>query len=90
MRYLTAALIVASALLLTDAPALAQAPRPGVQPEGFNCPLAQPIKGNFTTYSGERCIYHVPRGGFYDKTRPERCYVSEADAVRDGCRRAKR
>jgi hypothetical protein len=90
MRYLTAALIVASGLLLTETPTFPQSDRPGVPPQGFNCPLAQPIKGNFTTYSGERCIYHVPGGGFYGKTRPERCYLTEADAVRDGCRRSKR
>jgi hypothetical protein len=50
---------------------------------------SHPIKGNFTTRSGEPCIYHVPGGEFYDKTKPERCYVSETDAVRDGCRRSK-
>ena len=43
------------------------------------CPGSHPIKGNFTTYSGERCIYHVPGGGFYGKTRPEQCYASETD-----------
>jgi hypothetical protein len=29
-------------------------------------------------------------GGFYDKTRPERCYASEGEARADGCRRSKR
>lgn len=53
------------------------------------CPLTHPIKGNFTTPSGEPCIYHVPGGEFYDRTKPERCYVSEAQAVRGGCRRSK-
>jgi competence protein ComEC len=48
------------------------------------------IKGNFTTYSGERCIYHVPGGAFYGKTNPERCYATEAEARQDGCRRSKR
>ena len=62
----------------------------GVPPESpWSCPLTHPIKGNFTTHSGEPCIYHVPGGDFYGKTKPERCYVSEADAVRDGCRRSK-
>jgi hypothetical protein len=65
--------------------------RPGVPPQNaWECPVAHPIKGNFTTYSGERCIYHVPGGYFYGKTKPERCYVTEADAVKDGCRRSKR
>lgn len=67
-----------------------RAATPGVPPQGMGCPVSDPIKGNFTTYSGERCIYHMPGGGFYGKTRPERCYASEADAVRDGCRRSKR
>jgi hypothetical protein len=68
---------------------LAQA-QPGVPPQSaWSCPITHPIKGNFTTHSGEPCIYHVPGGGFYDKTKPERCYVSEADAVRDRCRRSK-
>jgi hypothetical protein len=31
--------------------------RPGVPPQdAWTCPLTHPIKGNFTTYSGERCI----------------------------------
>lgn len=65
--------------------------RPGVEPQGaWACPLSHPIKGNFTTYSGERCIYHVSGGGFYDKTKPERCYATEADARADGCRRSRR
>jgi micrococcal nuclease len=65
--------------------------RPGVQPEGaWTCPLAQPIKGNFTTYSGERCIYHQQGGEFYSKTKPERCYATEEEARLDGCRRSMR
>lgn len=58
-------------------------------PDGA-CPPSHPIKGNFTTYSGERCIYHVPGGQFYYRTRPERCYATEQDAVIDGCRRSRR
>jgi hypothetical protein len=54
------------------------------------CPATHPIKGNFTTYSGERCIHHVMGGGFYDKTKPERCYATEGEARRDGCRRSRR
>ena len=65
--------------------------RPGVPPEdAWTCPLTQPIKGNFTTYSGERCIYHMKGGQFYGKTKPERCYATEEEAVKDGCRRSKR
>jgi hypothetical protein len=58
--------------------------------DAWTCPVSHPIKGNFTTYSGERCIYHRPGGAFYGKTRPERCYASEEEAVRDGCRPSKR
>jgi len=38
----------------------------------------------------ERCIYHVLGGGFYDKTKPERCYATEGEPRRDGCRRSRR
>lgn len=81
-----------AALLLVGSTAAAQTPTPryGVPPQGMRCPVTHPIKGNFTTYSGEPCIHHLPGGGFYDKTRPERCYASEAEARRDDCRRSKR
>jgi hypothetical protein len=73
-----------------EGPTEAAAAQPGVPPQSaWSCPLTHPIKGNFTTHSGEPCIHHVPGGEFYDKTKPERCYVTEADAVRDGCRRSK-
>jgi hypothetical protein len=66
-------------------------PRAGVRPQDqWTCPTTYSIKGNFTTYSGERCIYHMPDGQFYDKTKPERCYATEDDATQDGCRRSKR
>lgn len=65
--------------------------RSGVPPkDAWTCPTTHPIKGNFTTYSGERCIYHVLGGQFYDKTKPERCYATEEEARKDGCRRSKR
>jgi hypothetical protein len=65
--------------------------RPGVDPKDvWTCPAMHPIKGNFTPSSGERCIYHLPGGEFYGKTKPERCYATEDDARRDGCRRSKR
>jgi micrococcal nuclease len=65
--------------------------RPGVPPSSaWACPVTHPVKGNFTTYSGERCIHHVMGGRFYDKTKPERCYATDDDARRDGCRRSKR
>lgn len=71
-------------------PAAAQ-DRPGVPPQdAWTCPPTHPIKGNFTTYSGERCIYHVQGGNFYTKTKPERCYATTDEARRDGCRRSRR
>jgi hypothetical protein len=86
-------LVLVAALLFAGTTAAAQTPvaRPGVSPQdAWTCPLSHPIKGNFTTYSGERCIHHLPGGQFYGKTKPERCYAMEADAVKDGCRRSKR
>src|SRR5439155_20589927 len=68
-----------------------QQARPGVPSnDAWTCPTTHPIKGNFTTYSGERCIYHMPGGQFYDKTKPERCYATEEEARQDGCRRSRR
>lgn len=65
--------------------------RPGVFPQdAWTCPLTHAIKGNFTTYSGERCIYHVPGGQFYNRTKPERCYTTGDEAVKDGRRRSRR
>lgn len=54
----------------------------------YQCPPSHPIKGNFTPYSGERCIYHLPGGRFYDKTKPEKCYATP-DAKAAGCRASK-
>jgi hypothetical protein len=83
--------VLAVALLLVAGSVVAAQSRPGAPPQSaWTCPVTHPIKGNFTTYSGERCIYHVRGGGYYDKTKPERCYATEADAVKDGCRRSKR
>jgi hypothetical protein len=63
----------------------------GVEPiSPWQCPSTHIIKGNFTTYNGERCIFHVPGGEFYQKTKPEKCYVSHQDAIADGCRQSKR
>jgi hypothetical protein len=66
------------------------ASRLGAQPQSMTCPANAPIKGNFTTYSGERCIYHVPAGEFYSRTKPERCYATEAETRQDGCRKSLR
>jgi len=83
--------ILAVLVLVVSTAAAQTAPRPGVPPQdAWTCPLTHPIKGNFTTYSGERCIYHMKGGQFYGKTKPERCYATQEDAVKDGCRRSKR
>jgi hypothetical protein len=88
-----ASLLLAAALLLAGPMAAAQTPpdRPGVPPPGgMSCPVTHPIKGNFTpTDPEEYCIYHMPGGEFYTRTKPERCYATESDAVKDGCRRSK-
>jgi hypothetical protein len=61
--------------------------RRGISPaSAWHCPASHPIKGNFTTYNGERCIFHSPGGQFYDKTKPEMRYATPADASADGCR----
>jgi hypothetical protein len=84
-------LILAVLVLAVSTSAAQTSPRPGVPAQdAWMCPLTHPIKCNFTTYSGERCIYHLNGGQFYGKTKPERCYATEADAVKDGCRRSKR
>ena len=63
----------------------------GVPPkDAWTCPASHPIKGNFTTYSGERCLYHVPGEQYYEKTKPERCYATEEEARKDGCRPSRR
>jgi hypothetical protein len=85
------ACLIALALAVSPAGAAAENPRPGVPPtKPWACPAEQPIKGNFTSPSGERCVYHVPTGESYGKTKPERCYATEDDAQKDGCRKAKR
>ena len=56
-----------------------------VEPVDGACPLTHPIKGN-----ADSGIFHVPGGLSYDKTVPERCYATEADAEADGFRKAKR
>ncbi len=49
------------------------------------CPLTHPVKAKLA--SG---IYHVPGGGNYDRTKPDRCYTTAEAAEADGLRPAKR
>jgi hypothetical protein len=80
-----------TAIVLTTATATSGQGKQGAAPtDAWTCPVSHPIKGNFTTYSGEACIYHMVGGRFYGKTKPERCYATEEEARKDGCRRSKR
>jgi hypothetical protein len=49
------------------------------------CPLTHPVKAKLA--SG---IYHVPGGGNYERTKPDRCYATAEAAAADGLRPAKR
>jgi hypothetical protein len=77
--------------IVSGTPGAGTLDRPGVLPsDAWTCPTTHPVKGNFTTSSGERCIYHQPGGQFYTRTSPERCYTTGAEAQQDGCRPSKR
>ncbi len=54
----------------------------------WNCPAGYPIKGNQSS-SGD-WIYHVPGGGFYNRTNPEECFASQGAAINAGYRPSKR
>lgn len=68
-----------------DAPTQPDHEATWVAPVEGVCPVSHPIKGN-----ADSGIFHVPGGMSYDRTVPERCYATEADAEADGFRRAKR
>lgn len=67
------------------APATGSGAGSAVGPRGWRCPAAAPIKGNASSM-----IYHLPRGAFYSRTRPERCFRNQAEARRAGYRRSQR
>jgi hypothetical protein len=67
-----------------DSSARARPPAPWVEAVDGACPATHPVKAK--TASG---IYHVPGSQFYERTRPERCYVDAAAAEADGYRAAK-
>ncbi len=57
-----------------------------VAPESaYTCPTGYPIKANLTTYDGEK-IYHVPGSPLYNRTKPETCFATAADAKAAGFR----
>jgi hypothetical protein len=74
-----------------DADATPPAPAPTdadafVEPSADGeCPLTHPVKAKLA--SG---IYHVPGGGNYERTKPDRCYSTAEAAEADGLRPAKR
>jgi hypothetical protein len=85
-----ALVVLATSLMVVAKVALATGDHGEPPVSAWNCAPDHPVKGNFTTYNGEPCIYHVPGGNFYAKTKPERCYATEGDARADGCRRSSR
>jgi hypothetical protein len=71
-----------SADVARPAPDAAAFVDPGADGE---CPLTHPVKAKLA--SG---IYHVPGGGNYERTKPDRCYATAEGAEADGLRPAKR
>jgi hypothetical protein len=55
-----------------------------VDPVDGACPASHPIKGNHSS-SGD-FIYHVPGSRNYDRTTPDACFATEADAEAAGFR----
>lgn len=73
---------------VTEHPTVDAAPAPDAAWKPANAdgtmPDGHPIKAK-----NQSMIFHVPGGRFYDRTRPERCYATEAAAIADGFRRSK-
>ena len=63
----------------------AAATRAWVEAQGAVCPLSHPIKAKMSSR-----IYHLPGMLAYTRTKPDRCYATEAAAKRDGFTPAKR
>ncbi|MGH9186958.1 MAG: hypothetical protein ACRD0U_14250 [Acidimicrobiales bacterium] len=59
--------------------------RSWIEPDGDACPASHPVKAKLS--SG---IFHLPGGLSYERTQPDRCYVSADAAEADGLRPAKR
>ena len=58
---------------------------PWVPPEGGGCPTSHPVKAKLASK-----IFHLPGMANYERTKPDRCYISAATAEADGLRAAKR
>lgn len=54
-------------------------------PSGWNCPARAPIKGNASSH-----IYHLPGGAYYNRTKPEICFATQAAARQAGYRASMR
>ncbi|HEX2698895.1 MAG TPA: hypothetical protein VHM89_01665 [Acidimicrobiales bacterium] len=59
--------------------------RPWVEALGMETPTSHPVKAKLSSM-----LYHLPGMAFYERTRPDRCYVDAAAAEADGFTRAKR
>jgi phospholipase C len=73
---------------ITPLPSPAPTPGPsvtgGVPPvDPLTCPAGFPIKGN-TQKSTGRKLYHMPGEGSYNRTKPEACFATRADAEAAG------
>jgi hypothetical protein len=66
-------------------PPLPEAATGWVEPLDASCPVTHPVKAKL----GSK-IFHLPGMANYERTRPDRCYASAADAEADGLRPAKR
>jgi hypothetical protein len=69
---------------MVPAPTPPPAATPWLRAVDGQCPPGYPLKVNES--SG---IFHVPGGRFYQRTIPDRCYTTAADAEADGYRQAK-
>ncbi len=59
--------------------------QPWVEPLGTATPTTHPVKAKLSSM-----LYHLPGMAFYDRTRPDRCYVDAEAAEADGFNRSKR
>jgi hypothetical protein len=56
-----------------------------VEPTDGTCPTTHPVKAKLSSK-----IFHLPGMANYERTIPDRCYASAAEAEADGLRAAKR
>jgi len=66
-------------------PAPTPVPGPKPAPAAQDCPTGQ-IKGNLGG-SGSK-VYHMPGGSFYNRTKAEQCFATEAEAQAAGFRKS--